>query len=261
VISHAASCCSHSAGLSQSPGVAFQQAFNPSLPPLRKAAAFQVKQGIAAEHVIRVRRAEDFQKVDAALALGGEERGEELVADVQRVPALALMPGAGVVRLKVLGDLARRWQQGILFPVERLMPLRQDPADLPAGNGDAQVRQLLSNQRLRNLIVVILVQHERAQRGPTVTLQMLGAGGDDRFPVGQLIPRTPIANVERLQAQLLDDKALVAQQPRPRRNLSGLQHFRMMDRQLLELGALVACGPPLATFLLRLALLLLRRGP
>lgn len=52
---------------------------------LRDVFTFQIRQCVQVEHVVREGAEPALQKVDAALRAGRVERGEQLIADVQRV--------------------------------------------------------------------------------------------------------------------------------------------------------------------------------
>src|SRR4029077_3037242 len=105
--------------------------------------AFQVEQGIAVEQISLMGREQNLQEVHSAFGVGGEERGEQVVADVQRVAAFALVPGGSVVGVQIRRDLAGGRQQAIFLLVERVVPFSQQAIDLPDRNVDAQFQQLL----------------------------------------------------------------------------------------------------------------------
>ena len=102
---------------------------------------------------------EDLQEVHAALGVGREERGEQVVADVQRVTGFSTVHGGGVVGVQVRRDLTGRRQKAVFLLVERLMPFRQQAIDLPGRDVHSQFQQLLVQERLRDVVVEMLVEH------------------------------------------------------------------------------------------------------
>ncbi len=103
--------------------MAVQCVGDPALQVLRQPVVFHVQQARVVEHVVLEGCPQGLQEVDPALAAGGREGGEPLVADVQRVAVLALVPGDRVVGLEVPRDLAGGRQQLVLLPVEQIVSL------------------------------------------------------------------------------------------------------------------------------------------
>ena len=79
----------------------------------------------------------------------------------------------GVVHLDVGRDRQGRRQQFGLLLVEGVLPLGQDAAEFAGGDVDAQLVQLFPEQRLGDVLVVVLVEDEADQVGSEV------AAGDD----------------------------------------------------------------------------------
>ena len=126
--------------------------------------AFQVEQGVAVEQVALMRREQNLQEVHPALGVGREERGEQIVADVQRVPAFAPVLGGGVVGLQVRRDLAGGRQQAVFLLVKRLVPFGQQAIDLAGRDVHSQFQQLLVQQRLGDVVVKMLVERILPER-------------------------------------------------------------------------------------------------
>lgn len=89
---------------------------------------------------------------------------------------LALVASGRIIRLEVGRDLAGGWQQALFFGVEGFMAFGQEPADLSGGNGDPEFVELLEQQRLGDLIMVVLVQEKRSHGRPEVSAKMLRTG-------------------------------------------------------------------------------------
>ncbi|MGI6419467.1 MAG: hypothetical protein ACOX1P_27830 [Thermoguttaceae bacterium] len=150
------------------------------------------------------------EKVDPALGLRGGERGEERVRDDRRVGVLAAVPRPGIVGLEVVADPSRRGQEAILLLMKRLVSFRQQPVDLARRNIDPKVQQLLADQRLGDQVLVVLIEDVAPQRRAKMPLDIRGQRGRSARAVGQQVAKTPIADVVRLDSQILDYEVLVA---------------------------------------------------
>ena len=95
---------------------------------------------------------------------------------------MPLVPGPGVVHLDVGRDRQGRRQEFGLLLVKGVLPLGQDAAELAGGDVDAQLVQLFPEQRLGDVLVVILVEDETDQVGPKWLPGRTSAGsGATRF--------------------------------------------------------------------------------
>ncbi len=70
-----------------------------------------------------------------------------------------LVPRPRVIHLDVGRDRQGRRQEFGLFPVEGVLPLSQDAAELARRDVDAHLAQLFQQQRLSHMLVVVLVQN------------------------------------------------------------------------------------------------------
>jgi hypothetical protein len=114
--------------------------------------------------------AEHLQEVLAALAVGALEVGEQFVADMSTEAVVPLMSGPGVINLDVGRGRQPSGQEFDLLPMKSVLPLGQDSAELAGGDVDAQLVQLFPKQRLCDMLVMILMDDERDQRRPEVTV-------------------------------------------------------------------------------------------
>jgi hypothetical protein len=200
------------------------------------------------DHVIDVRPTQDLQEVQPALVVGALERGEQIVADVGAVAVSSLVPRPRVVDLDVSRDLQTRRQQLVLLPVERLLLLSQDPAELAGGDRDAQLEQLLQEQRLGDVLVVILVEDETDQVRPEVAAgdDVVRQGGDQGLAVGGLPAFAAVAGDLGAEDQVLDDEVLVPFEGRLRGYIGDRDDDLVGDDQLGGLGSLGGPGSFLA---------------
>ena len=95
------------------------------------------------EHIVLVPGPQQAQEVHPALALGALKPGEEFVADIGAVTVLAVVSGARVVRLEVMGDLQPHFQHRGLLCVKNLMLLDQQVTQLAGRDLDPEFVQLL----------------------------------------------------------------------------------------------------------------------
>ena len=96
--------------------------------------------------------------------------------------------------------------------MERLLLLGQDAAELAGGDVDAQLEQLFQEQRLGDVLVVILVEDEADQVGPEVAAgdDVGRQGGDQGLAVGGLPTFAAVAGDLGADDQILDDEVLIA---------------------------------------------------
>ena len=176
-----------------------------------------VRHGHLIDHIVGVRPPEDLQEVEPALAVGALEAGEQLVADVGAVAVVSLVPRPGIIHLHVGRDRQGRRQQLGLLLVEGLGLLGEDAAELAGGDVDAQLVQLLQEQRLGHVLVVILVQDEADQVRPEVAAgqDVGGQGGDQGSAVGGLPAFAAVAGDLGPEDQILNDEVLVSLEDRP----------------------------------------------
>ena len=86
---------------------------------------------------------------------------------------MPLVPRPGVVHLDVGRDRQGRRQEFGLLLVKDILPLGEDAIEFASGDVDAQLEQLLQEQRLGHVLMVVLVEDETDQLGSVV------ATGDD----------------------------------------------------------------------------------
>ena len=203
-----------------------------------------VGQGRVVDHVVGVRPAEDLQEVLPALAVGAGEVGEQLVADVRARAVAAPVAGAGVIDLDVRRPGPPRRQQPLLLPVEGRRDFRQQAAELAGGQVEAPLAQLLQQERLGDVVVVVLVQDEGVQVGAVVAAgEHVGRQrGQQGAAVGGHKPLPAVAGDVGAEDQLLDDVVLVALGGRARRGVGHRQGHLLVDDQQGVLGALGGAG-------------------
>src|SRR5881628_1618105 len=180
------------------------------LPTLRKLIVCQVFQGIVTDHVLVVRDAQQLQKVDAAFGRRGGEGREQFVADAGGVVVLAAVPGRGVVAVQVAGDRAGRRQQRVFLGMKGVVTFVQNAVDLTGRNLHTVVEQLLADERLRHVVLIVLVQDVRPQRGSEVAVHVRGQCAGDDQTVGQAIDFAAVAGVAIVDVQVLHDEIALA---------------------------------------------------
>src|SRR3989441_5228834 len=180
------------------------------LPTLRKLIVCQVFQGIVTDHVLVVRDAQQLQKVDAAFGRRGGEGREQFVADAGGVVVLAAVPGRGVVAVQVAGDRAGRRQQRVFLGMKGVVTFVQNAVDLTGRNLHTVVEQLLADERLRHVVLIVLVQDVRPQRGSEVAVHVRGQCAGDDQAVGQAIDFAAVAGVAIVDVQVLHDEIALA---------------------------------------------------
>jgi hypothetical protein len=78
--------------------------------------------------------------------------------------SLALMPRPGVIDADVARRLQPRRQQVLFLSMKNVEVVGQQATELPGGDVDAQLAQLLPQQGLRDVVMVILMTNEADQR-------------------------------------------------------------------------------------------------
>src|SRR4030042_4518788 len=169
---------------------------------------FRVHQGVLAPHVFLVRRPQQLQKVHSALALSGGERGEQRVGDHGGIGVFPQVPRRRVVGLERARHLPRRRQQGVLLLVKRAGTFRQQAVDLAGRDLDAQVQQFFVNQRLRDVVVMILIEYVSAEPRPKLPLDLCRQGGRPAGAVGQQVAQPPGEDIMGFDLQVLYHEVL-----------------------------------------------------
>ncbi len=202
---------------------------------------FPVGQGHGIDRIQTLAAMQYFQEVHPALAVGALEAGEQVVADHGAITVTPLVSGPGIIRADVGRGLKPRCSHLVLLLVERLVVLRQDATELALGNVDAEVMQLLQQQRLRHVRVVILVQNIAGQVWAIVTTrQHVGRQRrQHRTAVGQLIACPQVARCFGLDRQLLDNIRFIILENGSGRKVIGMQPHVFGDDELIVLGAFV----------------------
>ena len=117
-----------------------------------------VRQGCVVDHVIGVSGTQQIEEVESALAAGGAEPSEVVVANLGAEAVAGFVPRAGIIHR----DPARRLQPGAQyvsrFGVERALAANQQPHHLPLRYADTDRLQLCHQPRYRDLSLVILHQ-------------------------------------------------------------------------------------------------------
>ena len=166
------------------------------------------------------------------------------------VAVASLVPRPRVVDLDVSRDLQARRQQLVLLLVEGVLLLGQDAAELAGGDVDAQLEQLLQEQRLGDVLVVILVEDETDQVGPEVAAgdDVGGQRGDQGMAVGGLPTFAAVAGDPGAEDQVLNDEVLVPFEGRLGRHIGQRDDDLVGDDQFRGLGPFDGPGSFLAGF-------------
>ena len=173
-----------------------------------------VGERLGVDHVVGEAGAQHLEEVQPALRGRRGEGGEVVVAQLgaDRVPVL--VAGAGVVD----ADPARRGQPGAQHLArlgeEGVLARVQQADDLPLGDQDADRPELGHEARHGHLALVVLGQHEAAQRRPEVADDT----GRHRGEHGPAVGGEPALAADpydvRAEHQVLDQEVLVALEPR-----------------------------------------------
>ena len=134
-------------------------------------------------------------------------------------------------------------QQAVFLPVKRLVPCRQQTVHLTGGDLHAQLPQLLVQQRLRDVVVKMLIQHVPPQRGTEVRGDPFRQAGREERPVRQAIASAAILRVVRLDPQILDREILIADERGPGGQVLQQQRQRLVNGQVAGLGTFRRTGP------------------
>ena len=197
------------------------------------------------DHVVGVRLPEQFQEVEPALARGAGEAGEELIADLGAGAIVPLVPRPGVVHLDVVRDRQGRRQEFGLLLVEGRVLLGEDAVEFAGGDVDAQLVQLFQEQRLGDVLVVVLVEDVTDQvRSVVAAGQDIGREwGDQACAVGGQPAFATVADDTGLEDQILNDEVLVSFEDGLIRVVVQRDDDVLGDGQLGGLGALGGAGP------------------
>jgi len=94
--------------------------------------------------------------------------------------------------------------------VKPLVAFGQQTVDLAGRDVDAQIEQLFVNQRLRDAVLMVLIEHVTTQGCPEMSLHVRRQRSRLAGAAGQEVPQSPVARVVGLDAQVLDHEILVA---------------------------------------------------
>ena len=194
----------------------------------RQAALAQIGQRHVVDDVISVAGAQQAEEVQPALAGGGAEPGEVLVADLGADAVRAGVASAGIVDRDPGRRLQPRPQHVAGFGDEAILAGDQQPHHLALGDVDADGAQLRHQPRHRHLALVVLRQHEASQFRPEMAHRAHRQRRDDALPIRRQPAFPPQPKNMRPQHQVLHHEALVALEARARRN-RGRDHPVLVD--------------------------------
>jgi hypothetical protein len=123
----------------------------------------QVGQRMLIEGIGDVPGMEQLQEVDPALAAGAGKPGEPVVADLRHIAIVALVARPGVIHADVAAERKPGDQHLVLFRQKRVVGTAEQGVDLPGGDVDAPLAQLLVQQWLGDMAVVMLIEQVAAQ--------------------------------------------------------------------------------------------------
>jgi hypothetical protein len=142
---------------------------------------------------------------------------QPLVADVlQRVSVFSAVLGSCIIRVQARGDFASRREQAVFLLVEDLVSFGQQAIDLASGDVHAQLRQLFVQQRLRDLMVEVLIEQVAPQARTKVASEILGQWCDYQAAIRSSIAGSPITRVVSFGFQVL---GVVILETKPLRSL------------------------------------------
>ena len=192
------------------------------------------------DRVIGIRAAEHFQEIPAALAVGALEVGKPLIADVETGAVVSLVSGSRVIDLNVGRDRQPGGQEFGLLLVKGVLPFGQDSAELTGGDVDAQLVQLFPKQRLRDMLMMILMDDERDQRRSEVTVgQDIGRQfGDPVLAVGSQPAFATVTDDPRTNDEILNHEVFVTFEDRTGWPLGQRNQDVLGNDQLRGLGPL-----------------------
>ena len=201
----------------------------------------QVGKGICIDHVVGMTGAQHGQKIQSAFALGGAEPREMIIADLRADPIARLVARTGVIRTYPVGRGQTRPQHITRLVDKAVLAGDQQAHDLPARNIHANGAQLCRQATHSHLALMVLVQHEAAQRRTEMTVQARRQRSGDGRSVRRQPPLTPIAHDVRAQHQILHHEVLVALETRTGRH-RGRDHPILVDAAPGGLVAAAAMG-------------------
>jgi hypothetical protein len=150
----------------------------------------------------------------------------------------------GVIHRDERADLQTGHQPLVLLRAERRVVPTQEGVDLAHRAIHPPLAQLLVQQRLRDLAVMMLVEHELAQAGTEMAaVEVGGQFAAQPLPRRGLPHLQAIAGVERFDLEVLDHEVAIAFKARScRQRLREGHRDLLMDRQLVGLATLVRAG-------------------
>ena len=84
------------------------------------------------------------------------------------ITILAVVAAAGIIDMEIAAAVDPCSEQFILFRMEWLLVFSEDVTDLSTGDSDSPFCQLLQDQRLRDALMVVLVEDITDQCGAEV---------------------------------------------------------------------------------------------
>ena len=150
-----------------------------------------------------------------------------------------------VVHLDVGRDRQGRRQEFGLLLVKGVLPLDEDAVEFAGGDVDAQLVQLFQEQRLGDVLMVVLVEDETDQVGSEVAAgQDIGREwGHQASAIGGQPAFAAVADDAGLEDQILNDEVLVSFEDGLIRAVGQRDEDIFSDGQLGGLGALGGAGP------------------
>jgi hypothetical protein len=201
-------------------------------------AGAHIGERLGVDHVIRVPRTQQLEKVAAALRRGRAEPSKAVVADLRAEAVHRLMPRPGVVG-RDPGGARQPGAQYLAGFVEKAVLLgRQQPHHLPLGHRQAEVAQLRDQPRHPHLSLMVLRHNKAPQRGAKMPRDARRQRRHPRAPVGGQPPLAAIADHPRPDLQILYYIAFVTLKARTGRHRGG--NHLVLDRN----PGLVAAAPP-----------------
>ena len=180
----------------------------------RERAPAHVGERLGVDHVVGEARPEHLEEVRPALRGGGDERGEVVVAGLGADAVAVPVTGAGVVDADPARGAQRGPQHLARLVEEGVLARVQQPDDLPLGDQDADGAELGDRARHGHLALVVLGQHEAAQRRPEVADDPGRHRGEHGPAVGGEPALAADAYDVRAEREVLDQEVLVAFEPR-----------------------------------------------
>ena len=116
--------------------------------------------------------------------------------------------------------------------MELVVAFRQQAVDLAGRDVDTQVQQFLVDQRLRDAVLMVLVEHVAAKPRSKMPLDVRRQRGRPTAAVGQKVAQPPVADIMGFDLQVLDHEVLVTVLPRVLGQPFQRHGDRLMDHQL-----------------------------